>query len=323
MKGWRRSGVLSVLTLCFCLSGLDAGPAEIRLKEPWFVVVVPQPTYEPGQGPRVLVDEARFTYNTLSRGLRVFGALLKEDGYTLASLREELTRERLADADILVVSNPVSREARGRRHPPIPSAFTAGEISAVQAWVREGGALFLVADLPPYAGAAAELAAAFGFTFYNGCARKKNSGSPHVVYRRDHSPKLADHIVTQGRRPEERVDAVTVFRGQAFGAPADAAPILVLNTDYHVLLTPEPGTGKVPRIPFEHASTQGALLQVGKGRVAVFGDASMFTVTGTLSSGARGMNERSAPQNAQFLLNVMHWLDGRLGVEIWNLKLET
>ncbi|MBI3578718.1 MAG: hypothetical protein HY089_04810 [Ignavibacteriales bacterium] len=54
---------------------------------------------------------------------------------------------------------------------------------------------------------------------------------------------------------------------------------------------------------------QGAVLHYNKGRVAVFGEAAMFSAQ---VSGPRraptGMNSPSAPQNGQFLLNVLHWL---------------
>jgi hypothetical protein len=47
--------------------------------------------------------------------------------------------------------------------------------------------------------------------------------------------------------------------------------------------------------------------------VAVFGEAAMFTAQ---VSGANrrpmGMNDPGAPENAQFLLNVLHWLTGLL-----------
>jgi len=50
--------------------------------------------------------------------------------------------------------------------------------------------------------------------------------------------------------------------------------------------------------------------------VAVFGEAAMFTAQ--LAGPARmpmGMNHPLAKQNAQFALNVMHWLSGMLDDE--------
>jgi hypothetical protein len=52
-------------------------------------------------------------------------------------------------------------------------------------------------------------------------------------------------------------------------------------------------------------------MNYGKGRVVVFGEAAMFTAQ-LQGKSKVGMNEKSASQNFQFLLNVMHWLDGIL-----------
>ncbi|HET9010982.1 MAG TPA: hypothetical protein VFN38_04170, partial [Gemmatimonadaceae bacterium] len=56
---------------------------------------------------------------------------------------------------------------------------------------------------------------------------------------------------------------------------------------------------------------QGATLQLGRGRVAIFGEAAMFSAQ---VAGPRrepmGMNAPAAGQNAQFVLNTMHWLSG-------------
>jgi hypothetical protein len=58
---------------------------------------------------------------------------------------------------------------------------------------------------------------------------------------------------------------------------------------------------------------QGVVLTHGRGRVAVFGEAAMFSAQ--IAGPQRrpmGMNDPAAPQNAQFLLNVLHWLSGVL-----------
>jgi hypothetical protein len=55
-------------------------------------------------------------------------------------------------------------------------------------------------------------------------------------------------------------------------------------------------------------------VRVGQGRAVVLGEAAMCTAQ--LAGPQRvpmGMNNPSAPQNAQFCLNVVHWLSGLLG----------
>src|SRR3712207_8514159 len=67
-----------------------------------------------------------------------------------------------------------------------------------------------------------------------------------------------------------------------------------------------------PRIPVG-GWYQGAALRVGQGRVAVFGEAAMFTAQ--LSGPERqpmGMNSPVAAENYKFLLSVSHWLSGLL-----------
>ena len=54
---------------------------------------------------------------------------------------------------------------------------------------------------------------------------------------------------------------------------------------------------------------QGAVMAVGSGRVAVFGEAAMFSAQlAGPNQQPMGMNAPEAKQNHQLLLNVMHWL---------------
>ena len=57
---------------------------------------------------------------------------------------------------------------------------------------------------------------------------------------------------------------------------------------------------------------QGLAFSFGSGRVYVSGEAGMFTaeVLGGRGGGLRWMHAQPRDQNQQFLLNVLHWLDG-------------
>ncbi|MFY8351102.1 hypothetical protein AAEU29_11255 [Pseudoalteromonas sp. SSM20] len=60
---------------------------------------------------------------------------------------------------------------------------------------------------------------------------------------------------------------------------------------------------------------QGATLEFHKGRIAVFGEAAMFTaqLSGEKDQQIKmGLNAEGAEQNEQFLLNVMHWLTRKI-----------
>jgi hypothetical protein len=125
--------------------------------------------------------------------------------------------------------------------------------------------------------------------------------------------RLADHPVTNGRGAAERVDAVATFTGSAFRLEG-GEPVLVLGPGV-VSLEPavawqfEPGTPSVDVAGW----LQGATLRYGAGRVAVFGEAAMFTAQVAGPNRTRvGMNAPEGAQNAQLLLNIAHWLTGAL-----------
>jgi hypothetical protein len=63
--------------------------------------------------------------------------------------------------------------------------------------------------------------------------------------------------------------------------------------------------------PTQSAATlsQGAYLKYGKGRIVIFGEAAMFSAQ-KQGKNSFGMNQESASQNPQLLLNLIHWLDG-------------
>ena len=94
-----------------------------------------------------------------------------------------------------------------------------------------------------------------------------------IVFRRSDGA-LADHPVTNGREPGERVDSVATFMGQAFRITARSAQLLTLPSP-SVLLLPERAwqfPDSTPRLRADGLA-QGAVLHHGRGRVAVFGEA--------------------------------------------------
>ena len=125
---------------------------------------------------------------------------------------------------------------------------------------------------------------------------------------------LAESIITTGRYAAESVQQIATFTGQAFKIPDDATPILTFNKNY-VNMLPDTAwifNDETTRFNVEGWS-QGAYREFGKGKIVVFGEAAMFTaqLAGPQKSKA-GMNNEAAPENHQLLLNIIHWLDGKL-----------
>ena len=275
------------------------------------------PRYPVGKGPLILLDEAHHNFHTTTGRFRPFVNLLRKDGYRVKANPAVFTSSALQSARILVIANALNGANATSWTLPTPSAFTDDEIRVVLQWVETGGSLFLIADHMPFPGAAEKLAAAFGFTFYNGFAmRKKGDTSPGGALNRPDiftpGHGLIEGPITHGTQPNERVTSVRTFTGQAFRIPAAATPLVVLDDQFEVLL---------PKTAWQFATettvmaadglAQGASLSYGKGRLVVFGEAAMFSAQVQRDSVRMGMNAPDAKQNPQFLLNIIHWLDAQ------------
>lgn len=259
--------------------------------------------YPEGLGGLVLIDEAHNNFHTREGRYAPFADILTRYGFKVGSLTEEISAQTLAGVKMLVISNPVHESDLSNWVLPNPSAYSPNEITAIEQWVSNGGRLFLIADHMPFGGGAGDLAAAFGFSFGNGFAR--NPGNQGWDYFNKENGGLMAHEITKD------IDQVATFTGQAFTIPEKARGIIRFPKGF-ISLRPDTAwrfKPETPRIDIE-GQFQGAVMAYGKGKLAVFGEAAMFT---TQLAGAQqfkvGMNARGAEQNAPFLINLLSWLD--------------
>jgi hypothetical protein len=293
--------VLKLMVLC----SLSANAQQ--LADTLFKPTIINPAYQRGTGSVVRIDEAHYNFHTMRGRYLPFSRVLEQDGYRVEAGTQLVSRENLDSAKIFVIANALHASNQQRWTLPTPSAFTDKEIEAIGKWVQDGGSLFLIADHMPFPGAAEKLAKAFDVTFINGFAMK-NSGRD--IFTIDDG--LVSNTITQGRDEEESVTAVQTFTGQGFKISGTAQAIIALNSKYKV---------KIPEVAWEFNKNtpsvsgedlvQGAYMKFGKGRIVVFGEAAMFTAQRQGNSKI-GINEKSASQNMQLLLNIIHWLDGMI-----------
>jgi hypothetical protein len=313
MRRLRTFPRLAALAASFSLGAARPAHAQ-QVADTLFRPNVAAPAFAAGSGPLVVLDEAHHNFHTASGRYLAFTRLLERDGYVVRPGRERFSRAALQDAKVLVIANALAERNETEWDLPTPSAFDSAEIAAVRDWVREGGSLLLISDHMPFPGAAEQLAAAFGVLMSNGFAMDAATGENGRLAFTRSSGRLGDHPITRGRSPAERIDSVVSFTGQAFRLEGEGAALMTVPRDV-VLLLPQVAWQFSRLTPRLSASgmLQGAALTAGKGRVAVFGEAAMFSaqVFGPQRAPA-GMNEPTAPQNAQFLLNVLHWLTGQL-----------
>ena len=291
---------------------LAAGlPAQRQYADTLFSPPIDDPAYAPGAGPAVYIDAGHQNFHTREGRYRPFATVLERDGYRVRSFPGPFTPAALRPVDILVISNALDARNVGNWTRPIHSAFTPTEIAVVRKWVADGGKLFLIADHMPMAGAAADLARAFGYTFYDGFAMDTSSSSGAIRFTRDNGLLPASALTDDGYY----VDSILSFTGQAFAIPAGATPVL-RGGEHWVSLQPDTAWQFHAQTPQIAADTlyQGAYQSYGAGRLVVFGEAAMFSAQVVEMNGQNvkaGMNHPAAPYNYQLLLNIVHWLDPR------------
>lgn len=260
------------------------------------------PRYETAPGSIIMVDAAHNNYHTSEGRYAPFAKLLRQDGYQVLSNENTISASTLEACKVFVISNPLNSINIGSWQLPTPSAFSPEEIKTVNAWVKSGGSLLLIADHMPFAGAAADLAQSFGFEYLNCFAMDNRRRGLDRFYKANQT--LLENEITAG------IDTVVTFTGSAFRIPKVAKGILALR-DF-TLLSPTVAW------QFEENTLakdckgyyQGAYMNYGAGRVVVMGEAAMFSAQlAGPNQVPVGMNSPNARGNPRLLLNIMHWLD--------------
>lgn len=279
-----------------------------QMPDPEFDTSVENPAYKK-DGPRVIFDEAHHNFHTTEGRYKPFVDLILNDGYRVIRNRQPFSKTTLSSYKVLVISNALGAEEDDDPGADT-SAFTEEECQAVQDWVKNGGALLLIADHAPFGGAAAALANRFAVDMSKGYTLDKEhsvAGSPsHLIFSRENK-LLANHPITEGRNEKEKINLVRSFTGQSLKGPEGSVGILNLSD----VATDSPSYDSQTSVSAAGRS-QAVALKFGKGRVLVQGEAAMLSaqISGQ-DKHAMGMNVPGS-DNRQYALNLMHWLSGLL-----------
>lgn len=258
---------------------------------------VPRPAYERDKGPVVAIDEAHKNTQTAEGQFKAFAELLRRDGYRVNAFTQTISAESLKGVDVLVIGDP---SARAMSTGPV---YSDAEVAALSDWVERGGSLLLILDHLHAPAGGAQIAEALGVkNWHNGYAAVETSEGRVglIIFRRAESALqerpalirtyrgwltyqgadaiLTEHSITAGRGQEERVSSVMTFVGSAFQAPAGAEPLMVMPQQAISLAPPDLVSSirtlgpETPQIAVA-GWFQGAVMKVGQGRVALFGEA--------------------------------------------------
>ena len=264
-------------------------PSELTVDDS-FDPPITVPAFPKGRGPVVLVDEKHRDVVSLQTYLRPVGRFLGKDGYVIRPSSETFSSKGLVKARVLVIANAQAPEVS----PEQASAFSEEEVRTVEAWVRKGGGLLLIADRAPFGAPARPLARAFGVTLDdNTVLRRGSDEKPDGV--------LTIDVSTDGDRAHpilHGVSRVVYVVGESMDGPGPIlrAPAGTYSGPTAQAIDGPSAAGKPLVLAFSH----------GKGRVVVIGDAGIASAFGSVGGEShRGISEAD---NARFIRNVFRWL---------------
>lgn len=301
-----------------CLGAFDP-----QTPDPNYIPSLAAPRYTAPNGPVVAVDQTHSNFHTIDGGYLGFARLLRADGYTVQAFTTSFPSdceeepeecdaylEALLEVNTLVIAN-ATREISSDEAEVI-AGWLSGTLGCEEGC--EARSLILIADHPylsPFSYTIFDfplligsLATELGLDWVSATVYDYFTFTPSTP---PPAPTLfgllnPDHPITLGSNSSEEIVSVTTFTGSAFEELNEQEPILTLPDE---VMSIDPVTDV-------SGFSQGAAFDFGTGRVYASSEAGMFSAQAQFFLGRFGMQSLPRNQNQQFLLNVMHWLDGAL-----------
>jgi len=284
------------IAVAFAVAATGIPAAAQQVPDPNADTSVANPSFAKGAGPVLSFDSAHSENQTLAGRYAALGAVLTNDGYVVRNFNLPITAANLANAGVLVIAEPLNpNDPKGKPQAYSTSAFTAAEIVTINAWVKSGGALLMIADHPPYAGSLRALGESFGFEIAMFAAQ--NSAGQWAEFFSFANGLLNDGPLTHG------LPQIETFYGTSFTAPTGATPLMHFDASWQMLVL-----DSNPR-PMTANDLRGATLPYGKGRVVLLAEGGAWSAQ-LLGKDRKqvGFNNPNAKGNKQFIRNVMFWL---------------
>jgi hypothetical protein len=310
--------MVSLVLLPGCSDQQTASTVEpVRTVDESYQPDIPDPAFQEGAGPAVCMDAAHNNFHTVAGTYRPFADVLRRDGFRVWETDQPVGPGSLSECDVFVIADAQPPARRGA-----PPTFSEVEVNTLHDWVREGGALFIITDHMPDPGPIRELAASFGLEVNDGYVMEGGPGAGRrpTLFRMDAGTIVPDPLTLE-MESDGAIQQIATFTGSAFrslpgsggpGVGGHFRPLLVFGPGLESWMPEEyyGFTDRTPRIDVE-GWYQGGVSEWGRGRLAFFSEAAMFTAQVFENGAVRvGMNAPEAADNLRLLRRVMGWLAG-------------
>lgn len=291
------------------VTGIHTGPQYKGDTD--FIAKAKNPTFKDFR-PTVCFDEGHNNLAVHKGFYKPVLDLVESDGYIVIHKNESFTKSSLKDCSILYISAVLGYpDYKKNKELARKSAFADTEILAITNWVKNGGSLLLMTDHKPMGSAAGKLLAEF--EVFGSDVNVRNPKNPippflgeGIFFISEQQMNLNSAIV-KGRTADEQLKKIYFFYGQALKGPKDADAFLTIGEGAVI-----GGLYNDKVLDAKEFPAAALALKVKKGRLVVFGDATVFTSKMDLwINEPTGIN-RPGSDNIQMALNVFHWLSGVL-----------
>jgi hypothetical protein len=329
--------MIRAFAVVLLFAALLVAPARAeQIEDSTFVPKVAKPAFT-AKHPVVMIDQAHHNYFSMRQHYGAFVSLLAKDGARVIPGVQRFSPVLLATCQVLVVADAMGGDNFANVGARAP-AFQAAECAALQDWVRAGGSLLLISEYSPFCDAMRDLVGGFGVNMSFAMTVDPHrmdleTRSPGCILFSRSQGSVVDHPITRGRDKSERIERVATFSGQSLAGPPGSQGLLALSpsaADYppsagapHRTIDAETrrlaqldddmkAAGLLPAV----GRFQALAFTLGKGRVVVLADGAMFAAQKVVGPDAQllgkqevrmGLN-RPDLDNAQFALNILHWL---------------
>jgi hypothetical protein len=268
--------------------------------------------------PTVCFDEAHHNLAVEKGFYRPILELIQSDGYQVRHQKTPFTVTSLKQCQVLYVSAVLSHsDYETSKKQSKTSAFKSTEMTAIHNWVQGGGSLLLMTDHRPMGSAAAELLKKFHVQGSD--VHVSNSHNPIQpfhdagIFSIPESQMNLNSPIVKGRNPSERLKNIYFFYGQALHTTNSSADSFLQVGPHAKLGDAQLETNSTePALDSTHYTSAAVALKIKKGRLVVFGDATVFTSKWDLHLDEPTGINRPGSDNVQMALNVFHWLSGIL-----------
>jgi hypothetical protein len=277
-----------------------------------FNASVAHPKFKNGKGPKVLIDAAHHNFIVEMGLIKPLMDVVTNDGYQPKIDSALFTKDYLSKYKVVVISPAMPFLFGSKPEVTTETTFTDDELNALHDWVTEGGSLLMLSEHAPIDKSMTPLFNKFGIQLSSGAIYDSlnydtsvtlSSNVTILKFTTGNGLLNQDHPITTGENKNEKINNIETYTGSSLQGEGYANIFK---------LAPSAKMKKWNRgLPANLGNSQGLAGNVGKGKVAAFGDCNGFTAMYVKANAGQKFSagmQVAAYDWKQFALNTFHWL---------------